>query len=80
MRRAFTVSLAVGLNLLVFLFWLAFFSPRPPLMTDAAVLAGDGSKPDYCTLVPLDGTAKQADEIACHPLFRGTYCCLRFFL
>ncbi|MCH1568185.1 MAG: hypothetical protein ACR2OK_01005 [Parvibaculales bacterium] len=49
-------------------------------MTDAAVLAGDGSKPDYCTLVPLDGTAKQADEIACHPLFRGTYCCLRFFL
>ena len=64
MRRALTISLALGLSLLVFVFWLAFFSPRPPLTTDAAVLAGDGSTLDYCRPVLLDGTAKKADEIA----------------
>lgn len=44
-------------------FWLAFFSPRPPLTTDAATLAGDGSMIDYCRLPALDGTGKRASEI-----------------
>lgn len=44
-------------------FWLAFFSPRPPLTTDAATLAGDGSLIDYCRLPALDGTGKRASEI-----------------
>lgn len=64
MKRAFTVSLVVGLCVLVFLFWLAFFSPRPPVTTDAAILAGDGSTPDYCKLVLLEGSGKKAHEIA----------------
>jgi len=44
-------------------FWLAFFSPRPPLTTDAATLSGDGSMIDYCRLPALDGTGKRASEI-----------------
>jgi len=44
-------------------FWLAFFSPRPPLTTDAATLAGDGSLIDYCRLPALDGMGKRASEI-----------------
>lgn len=44
-------------------FWLAFFSPRPPLTTDAATLVGDGSLIDYCRLPALDGTGKRASEI-----------------
>jgi len=44
-------------------FWLAFFSPRPPLTTDAATLAGDGSMIDYCRWPALDGTGKRASEI-----------------
>jgi hypothetical protein len=44
-------------------FWLAFFSPRPPLTTDAATLAGDGSMIDYCRLPALDGTGKRVSEI-----------------
>ena len=42
------------------LFWLAFFSPRPPLMTDPATLAGDGSALNYCELPVLDGSGKRA--------------------
>lgn len=44
-------------------FWLVFFSPRPPLTTDAATLSGDGSLIDYCDLPPLDGSGKLAREI-----------------
>ena len=44
-------------------FWLAFFSPRPPLTTDAATLSGDGSMIDYCRLPALDGMGKRASEI-----------------
>jgi len=50
--------------LFAFAFWLAFFSARPPLMTDAATLAGDGSAIDYCKLPVLDGQGKQAIDIA----------------
>ena len=63
MKRFLIISLGFVLSLCLFLFWLAFFSPRPPLTTDAAVLAGDGSAINYCRLPPLDGSAKQADEI-----------------
>jgi len=45
-------------------FWLAFFSARPPLMTDPATLAGDGSAIDYCKLPLLEGQGKQAIDIA----------------
>ena len=44
-------------------FWAIFFSPRPPLTTDPATLAGDGSAIDYCTLTPLDGSGKLAADI-----------------
>lgn len=44
-------------------FWLVFLSPRPPLTTDPATLAGDGSKLDYCDLPALDGSGKRAAEI-----------------
>jgi len=64
MKRILIISLGSLFSLCVFLFWLAFFSPRPPLTIDAAVLAGDGSTINYCRLPPLDGSAKQANEIA----------------
>lgn len=64
MKRVLTVSIGSVLGLLVFLVWLVFFSPRPPLTIDPAVLAGDGSTLDYCRLPRLDGRGKQAVEIA----------------
>lgn len=60
------VLLAVFLTPLllgVFLFWLAFFSSRPPLTTDPATLAGDGSTLNYCELPELDGSGKVAAQI-----------------
>ena len=56
------VSLIAALAALAF--WLAFFSVRPPLTTDPITLAGDGSLINYCELPLLDGSAKQAAEIA----------------
>ncbi len=44
-------------------FWFVFFSPRPPLTTDPATLAGDGSAIDYCQLPVLDGSGKAAADI-----------------
>ena len=44
-------------------FWLAFFSARPPLMLDPAILEGDGSVIDYCALPQLSGQGKTAAEI-----------------
>ncbi|MEQ8860851.1 MAG: hypothetical protein RIC56_19575 [Pseudomonadales bacterium] len=49
---------------LLALFWLAFCSARPPLSTDPATLAGDGSRIDYCDLPELDDSGKRAVEIA----------------
>lgn len=60
------VLLWLGLTLLglvLFLVWLGFFSPRPPLTTDPATLAGDGSTLNYCALPELDGTGKRALDI-----------------
>lgn len=52
------------LALLVLLaFWALYFSPRPPLTTDPAVLAGDGSLLNYCELPALDGSGLQAADI-----------------
>ncbi len=44
-------------------FWLAFFSARPPLTTEPSTLAGDGSALDYCRLPKLDGSGKLARDI-----------------
>ncbi len=67
MRRWLTrLAIAVPLSLLalfIFIFWLAFFSSRPPLTTDPATLAGDGSTLDYCQLPKLDGSGKLARDI-----------------
>ena len=43
--------------------WALFFSPRPPITTDPATLAGDGSTVDYCDLPALDGRGKLAADI-----------------
>ncbi len=65
MIKRILISLAVILPaVMIALLWLAFFSPRPPLTTDAATLAGDGSTLDYCRLPELDGTGKNARDIA----------------
>ncbi len=44
--------------------WLMVFSERPPLTTDPATLAGDGSLLDYCDLPVLDGSGLMAKDIA----------------
>jgi hypothetical protein len=44
-------------------FWQLFCSARPPLTTDPATLAGDGSTLDYCDLPVLDGSGKRAADI-----------------
>jgi hypothetical protein len=49
--------------LFVAAFWQLFLSARPPLTTDPATLAGDGSAIDYCNLPELDGSRKQAADI-----------------
>ena len=48
---------------LISVFWLAFFSERPPLTTDPATLAGDGSLINYCDLPELDAKGKLAADI-----------------
>ena len=54
---------ALLLLLLIVGFWFAFFSERPPLTTDPATIAGDGSKLNYCELPALDGSGKLAVDI-----------------
>jgi hypothetical protein len=44
-------------------FWQLFFSARPPLTTDPATLAGDGSTINYCDLPVLGGSGKAAADI-----------------
>lgn len=57
------VPLGLLLGLVLSVFWLAFFSPRPPLTIDPATLAGDGSGLNYCELPELDGSGKRAADI-----------------
>lgn len=45
-------------------FWQLYFSSRPPLTTDPATLAGDGSSINYCELPVLDGRGKMSKDIA----------------
>lgn len=62
--RSTLTRLALALGTFVLLaFWLLFFSARPPLATDPATLAGDGSALDYCALPALDGRGRRAAEI-----------------
>ncbi len=63
MLRVFGVIVGALLLIFAFLFWLAVLSPRPPVMTDPATLAGDGSVLDYCKLPVLDGSGRLAIEI-----------------
>jgi hypothetical protein len=49
--------------LVISAFWFIFFSSRPPLTTDPATLAGDGSLINYCELPLLDGRGKLAADI-----------------
>lgn len=60
------ILLRVALVLIIALLalvYLAFFSSRPPLTTDPATLAGDGSTLDYCDLPELDGSGLMAADI-----------------
>ena len=50
--------------LLVAAFWQLYFSERPPLTTNPATLAGDGSLINYCELPVLDSQGKNAADIA----------------
>ena len=62
-RKVVFWSLAALLACFLLAFWGLFFSPRPPLTTDPATLAGDGSTVDYCDLANLDGSGKLAKDI-----------------
>ncbi len=63
MRKWF-IRIAVGMIIVVSAaFWQLFVSARPPLTTDPATLAGDGSTIDYCDLPVLDGSGKTAADI-----------------
>lgn len=62
--KTFVVRTLITLAVLVIVaFWALFFSPRPPLTTDPATLAGDGSVINYCELPVLDGQGKMAADI-----------------
>ena len=56
------VLVAIALLFLA-VFWQLFFSARPPLTIDPAILAGDGSVLNYCELPVLDGSGKRAADI-----------------
>jgi hypothetical protein len=63
MRKWLVRILLAALLLFLAAFWQLFFSARPPLTTDPATLAGDGSTVDYCVLPELDGGGKRAVDI-----------------
>lgn len=63
MKNILLCTLLALAGLVLAAFWLAFLSPRPPLTTDPATLAGDGSRINYCELPVLDGGGKLAAEI-----------------
>ena len=62
-KKIFAALIVVPLCLLLFLFWLGYFSSRPPLTTEPATLAGDGSTLNYCDLPEFDGSGKLAADI-----------------
>ena len=62
-KKILAAFVLIPLCLFLFVFWLGYFSARPPLTTDPATLAGDGSTLNYCELPALDGTGKMAADI-----------------
>ncbi len=62
-KKLLTALAVLLISLCLFLFWLGYFSSRPPLTIDPATLAGDGSTIDYCELPALDGGGKVAADI-----------------
>ena len=63
LKKVVLWSLAVIAGGVLLAFWALFFLPRPPLTTDPATLAGDGSAINYCELPELDGSGKFAADI-----------------
>ena len=63
MKRWISRFLGVFSIAAVGLFWLAYFSERPPLTIDSATLAGDGSTLNYCELPVLDNAGLRAADI-----------------
>ena len=62
--KTLLIRLAVSFTLLIlFAFCVLFLSPRSPVTTDPATLAGDGSLVNYCDLPKLDGNGKMAANI-----------------
>ncbi|MBP73302.1 MAG: hypothetical protein CMQ18_01840 [Gammaproteobacteria bacterium] len=61
--RWITRGLVLLLPIIGGLIWLIFFSARPALTMDAAVLSGDGSALNYCELPLLDNSGKRAIDI-----------------
>jgi hypothetical protein len=62
MRWLVRLMLAI-VALIVAAFWQLFLSARPPLTTDLATLAGDGSRIDYCDLPALDARGKMSGDV-----------------
>ena len=63
--KKFLIRTLIGLAAILLLaFWALFFSPRPPVTTDPATLAGDGSVINYCELPVLEGSWKVAADMA----------------
>jgi len=63
MKKILLATVLLALGLFLSLFWLGYFSSRPPPGTDPATLAGDGSAINYCELPVLDGRGKLAAQI-----------------
>ena len=64
MRKLLLSILGGFAFLAALMFYVLFFSPRPPLTTDPATLAGDGSTINYCEEIPeLDGSGLMAADI-----------------
>jgi hypothetical protein len=63
MRKFITRTVITFVVFVLAAFLFIFFSPRPPLTTDPATLAGDGSVINYCVLPTLDSSGKMAADI-----------------
>jgi hypothetical protein len=64
MMKKWMIRLPIFLLMVIgCLFWLMYFSARPPLTTDPLTLAGDGSTINYCELPVLGGSSKMAVDI-----------------
>ena len=64
MKKVIPGAAITLLVLVLAVFWMLYFSSRPPLTINPATLAGDGSMINYCDLPELDGSGKMAADIA----------------